>query len=331
MYTRLKNLLAVDILNTQSIPQDVDLLFFEDHVGNDDYATESWQHLNKLIATHPEIIFFIEYFSSQDVENTSQTLCVPFQAYHSGLAISKILPNRPWCAKTSAFNFSINKMRGNRLWLLQALQKHNLVTDTYSLYQSPVTGYQNRFWTGPGTENKTGYANNNDLKNIEIYYHYLKNNVYEPSYVSLITEPGWNDHSVTMTEKTLFAFEAGTIPLWIGGYQQAKQCKALGFDVFDDLVNHSYQHLTDPMERMTVAIESNLTLLQDLDQLKKIYVNNHHRLLSNRQLLRSCNWFYSLLDRELLRVPLTNQQLKTVFQKLIIEHNCQWPSIRPHY
>ena len=328
MKSKCKIFLAVDIEKINDLPSDVDIVFFEDHIGNESTSQDSWSKLNHLIGQRDSTLFFIEYFYSEDLINNTRTLCVPFQACHTSLAIDKILPAEPWIQKTTAFNFSINKMRENRLWLLQKLQDCQLSTSAYTVYQSPVENFKNKFWIGPGGDQHPGHVNNNSFTNIEIYYHFLKNNVYEPSFVSLITEPGFNDRSTTMTEKTLFAFEAGTMPLWIGGFQQARQCQRLGFDVFDDVIDHSYQFVYDPILRMQKAIDSNINLLKDINQLERFFITNQERFLHNRQHLRTCNWFYRLLDRELQRVPLTVAQLNTVYRQLIIEHNAQWPRIR---
>jgi hypothetical protein len=323
-----KTLLATDLQNINEIPHDVDILFFEDHVGNDNSPDDAWARLNQFVNKNTSTIFIIEYFFSKDLINQTKTLCLPFQAYHTGLAMSKLLPKQPWAEKTTAFNFCINKMRYNRVWLLQELEKFQLTTQAYSVYQSTVASFPDQFWLADACDAKSGYVNNNDLKNIEIYHHYLKHKVYEPSFISLITEPGWNDHSTTLTEKTLFAFDAGTMPIWIGGYQQAQQLKNLGFDVFDDIIDHSYQFLEDPMTRMQQAIKSNLYLLKDPAQLKNIFEANQKRFCHNRDHARSSNWFYTHLNRELARVLLTVPQLSELYRRLIIEHNCQWPGIK---
>jgi hypothetical protein len=323
-----KTLLATDLQNVNEIPTDVDILFFEDHIGNDDSSDDAWAKLNQFVNQDTSTIFIIEYFFSDDLINNAKTLCLPFQAYHTSLAMSKLLPKQSWAEKTTAFNFSINKLRYNRSWLLQELEKFKLTTESYSVYQSTVASFPDQFWLADTCETRPGYVNNNDLKNIEIYHHYLKSKVYEPSFISLITEPGWNDHSTTLTEKTLFAFDSGTVPIWIGGYRQAQQLKNLGFDVFDDIVDHSYQFLNDPVARMQQAIKSNLDLLKNPAQLKNFFVANQTRFCHNQDHARSGNWFYTQLNRELARVSLTVPQLSELYRRLVIEHNCQWPGIK---
>jgi hypothetical protein len=273
-------------------------------------------------------MFVVEYLASNHLKQKKNVFCLPLQSYHTSLAIDQLLPKDNWNKKTVAFNFCINKIRPNRIWLIQYLDQLNLSTTAYSINNSPVNGLVDQYWLGPESEIKFGQINNNNLKNLEIYQNYLKQNVYEPSFVSLITEPGCNDVSTFITEKTLFAFEAGTIPIWVGGYQQAQQLKNLGFDVFDDIVDHSYQSLEDPMQRNKQAIDANLDLLTNVEKLKKFFDNNIARFQRNRDHMRSNNWFYRHLNREIGTSKINSSQLITLFRRLIIEHNQQWPLIK---
>ena len=325
--TNCRVLLATNILDVKELPADADILFFEDHVGNDDFSKESWAWFNQLLYNNHSTLFIVEYLSSHDVINKDKTLCLPFQLYHTGLALNKILPNQPWAEKHTAFNFSINKLRYNRTWLLEELQRLGLTTSSYSVNCSTVNAFPNQFWLDKRCEQKNGYVNNNNLKNLEIYQRYLKQQVYDPSFISLITEPGWNDRSTLVTEKTLFAFESGTVPIWIGGYQQAQQLKTLGFDVFEDLINHDYQFITDPISRMQAAIADNLQVLTDIKQLQNFFELNQERFCRNRSHLRSNNWIWRHLDKEFARVSVTPAQSKQIYQRLIIEHNSQWPML----
>ena len=55
-----KTLLATDLQNINEIPHDVDILFFEDHVGNDDSSNNAWAQLNQFVNQDTSTIFIIE-------------------------------------------------------------------------------------------------------------------------------------------------------------------------------------------------------------------------------------------------------------------------------
>jgi hypothetical protein len=61
----------------------------------------------------------------------------------------------------------------------------------------------------------------------------------------------------------------------------------LGFDVFDDIIDHSYEDLLNPIERCYYSIERNLHLLTDFNKTKKLADQNHTRFQHNLDLLRS--------------------------------------------
>jgi hypothetical protein len=88
------------------------------------------------------------------------------------------------------------------------------------------------------------------------------------------------------TEKTAYAILGRTFPLWVGGgIEQAEKFEQMGFDVFRDIIDHSYQHCPTLIERCYYAFERNLPLLSDYKYARKIREKCIDRLESNRQLL----------------------------------------------
>ena len=192
-----------------------------------------------------------------------------------------------WNNKTHIFNFSLNKPRIHRRLLLEEIKRLNLTQYTHSLpwltnnvNDIPVTDY--RF--GPETTMAQGIKNGN-FKNAHTYDRLLKTSVFEPSCFSIITEPCYYEREAMVTEKTFMAFMGGTIPIWFGGWKNAQSLKKYGFDVFDDIVDHSYETLDDPYDRCIQSLERNLHLLKDFETIKKHITDNLHRLAHNRDLL----------------------------------------------
>jgi hypothetical protein len=102
--------------------------------------------------------------------------------------------------------------------------------------------------------------------------------------VSLISESIADQQCANFTEKTAFAIIACTFPIWIGGYNMASCWQDIGFDIFDDIIDHSYQNKHTLLERCFYAFELNKKILVDLDLARKIRNDNMHRLEKNRQL-----------------------------------------------
>ena len=109
--------------------------------------------------------------------------------------------------------------------------------------------------------------------------------VVSTSAISLISESLRFEKATFFTEKTMYSVLGLTFPLWIGGgNKQADEWKKLGFDAFDDVINHDYQHYDTLIERCWWAFALNLDLLTDKKKAAKLRQINLERLINNRAL-----------------------------------------------
>ena len=86
-------------------------------------------------------------------------------------------------------------------------------------------------------------------------------NVYGSCAVNIVTETQYNLAPGIITEKTIMAMLAEQIPIVIGYPGIVTDCKELGFDMFHDVVNISYDHLPNDV-RAIKALELNQDLIQ---------------------------------------------------------------------
>lgn len=177
------------------------------------------------------------------------------------------------------FNFMIYKQRSLRQLILVELLNKGLTTSSYIYSKnSSVNIIEPRYF---------GAARQLVYNNVADYNNFLRDNVFARSAVALIIEtiePDWHDN-MTFTEKTLWAMLSLNFPIWLGGRKQAEIWKDVGFDTFDDIVDHSYQHLPDPIARIQQALESNRRLLTDLLYVSNLRHQMSDRLRQNRQLV----------------------------------------------
>jgi len=169
-----------------------------------------------------------------------------------------------WTNKTVPFNFMINKERPHRIKLLRMIEDAQLTNFTYSLpwLDNPYTGLKpTNYMIGTETQMAQGIRSGS-IRNSTNYKQLLQKNVFEPSCISLITEPPIYEKEAHLSEKVIMAIYGGTIPIFIGGWRCADALKSIGFDVFDDIVDHSYETLEDPWERVTKAFALNIDLLK---------------------------------------------------------------------
>jgi hypothetical protein len=84
--------------------------------------------------------------------------------------------------------------------------------------------------------------------------------VYGSCAVNIVTETQYDTPPGIITEKTLMAFAAGQVPIVIGHQGIVDHCRELGFDMFDDLVDNSYDQLPNNI-RAEQALERNQDLI----------------------------------------------------------------------
>jgi len=107
--------------------------------------------------------------------------------------------------------------------------------------------------------------------------------VYGNCDVNIVTETQYTECPGIISEKTLMCFLALQIPIVIGYKGIVDHCRQLGFDMFDDLVDNSYDQL-DNYIRWKQALESNHRLLTN--KINRLKLSD--RLLANQQ--HALNW-----------------------------------------
>jgi len=263
-------------------------------------------HIEPLL-THSECdplshtVIFDHVLQHDDTLSQYNLVCFPsFMARENTEFVQQQI-HSDWQSRSCIFNFMINKPRPHRIRLLELVQQHRLSNYSHSLAwrtntvnNIAVTDY--RF--GPEVVMDRG-VKNGSFRNARTYQDLLQKTVFEPSCISLITEPVYYERETIITEKTLMAMWAGTLPIWVGGWRIADWMASHGFDVFADVIDHSYQDLADPAQRASQAIERNLDLLQDFDRARDLVRTHQARMAHNLQLLQ--NNFFTQLCRQTLQ------------------------------
>jgi hypothetical protein len=128
------------------------------------------------------------------------------------------------------------------------------------------------------------------------------------SAISIITESVWTQHATTFTEKTLYSVLGMTFPIWVGGVNSATCWKNKGFDIFDDVIDHSYQNLPTLLERCFYAFYLNKDILTDFEKVSTLRKQKLGRLANNRNLLTS-GTFRKYNQKEIQKWPNDLQEL----------------------
>jgi hypothetical protein len=226
----------------------------------------------------------------------------------------------------TAANFTVNKKHVHRHFLIKAVEWFNLDVDySYSglgrtfdfapylsiLAESSIPQEFKEFLLSPVKIETRWFNDNKDLAGPAGYeidgdlvskWLIGLDQIYCNSAVSLIGEAynstsDINQVSATFTEKTMYAMTGLTFPLWIGGYKQAQAISEYGFDVFDDVINHDYQHHDNVFDRCWQALILNIDLLSDKEKLNELRQQNLSRLIANRELLKGNHVLTQCINR----------------------------------
>jgi hypothetical protein len=106
--------------------------------------------------------------------------------------------------------------------------------------------------------------------------------LYQDSLIEIINETIWYpDSGGIISEKYLNSIYGKNFPILIGVVKSIKSIRDLGFDVFDDIVDHSYDDIVDPAERLIAALDRNKKLLTDFDYSLSCWNSCQERLTQN--------------------------------------------------
>jgi hypothetical protein len=111
----------------------------------------------------------------------------------------------------------------------------------------------------------------------------LTDKIFRSSFFNLVAETSsqhenFRWHSQFITEKTFKAFALRQVPIWFATPGLVKEIRNLGFDMFDDIVDHSYDDLYDQTQRY----DHNFAMIKSFDQKPLEYYQQLRLDLSDR-------------------------------------------------
>jgi len=147
-------------------------------------------------------------------------------------------------------------------------------------------------------------------------------NMFTSTAVSVITSATFWEFGCTLDEKYLNAIYAGTIPL-CDAYGFIDTVKRIGFDVFDDIVDTSYQYEPNSVLRTWNMFEKNRHLLTNGLE----YVNRpdiQERMLKNYEFVRDTDsWLKTAFKN--LNTPIAQQRYLESYQECGYVLGPTWP------
>jgi len=121
---------------------------------------------------------------------------------------------------------------------------------------------------------------NRQVDNVENFDQRLRQ-LYQDSVVEIVNETIFEGPGYHVTEKFLNSVYGLNLPIVLGQPGIIAYLRSLGFDMFDDIVDHSYDLITSPFFRLVTAIKSNQQLLSDREHAINTWHQCQHRLQAN--------------------------------------------------
>jgi hypothetical protein len=117
--------------------------------------------------------------------------------------------------------------------------------------------------------------------------------MYQDSFVEIVNETTFAESSFLITEKTAHAFYGCNFPIILGGCGIIAHLRGLGLDVFDDVIDHTYDQIDNPFDRIVTAIDSNRQLLTNPEYVKQTWIGCRSRFEHNVQTVRTIHGWYA--------------------------------------
>lgn len=287
--------------------QEPEIILVQDHHYHKDHGHAVKQLLEASVCPPDQHLLVFDHVLQQDEFSHYPHVCLPLLMAVECEEFNQAQIDIRWAHREHAFNFIINKPRPNRILLLDMVHELGLTNYVHTLcwregYKSIVA---TDYTFGDEKRHDRGISHG-PHKNCSNYLEHLKERIFENSCVSLITEPAFYERETILTEKTLMAIWGGTLPLWVGGWMCADTWRDLGFDVFDDIINHDYQYAHDPHDRCRLAFAFNKKWLQEPVDLEPL----RDRLVHNLELLKK-NIFLDQLKDLVMQHPSLQKYVQT--------------------
>jgi hypothetical protein len=119
----------------------------------------------------------------------------------------------------------------------------------------------------------------NNLENDFIY-----KKTFESSFINIVTETYFENNMIHITEKSFKPFNFYQLPIFLTTYGHVKKLRDLyGFDMFDDLIDHSYDNESNDRIRFKLVINE-IKKLNGVN-IKDFYKDNINRLKNNKKII----------------------------------------------
>ena len=124
------------------------------------------------------------------------------------------------------------------------------------------------------------YVYNVESSNVKNFENKLRKH-YQTTFIDIITETTCIEPSCNIAEKYVNSIFGCSFPIVVSSHGAVGFIRSLGFDVFDDVIDHSYDNEPNPFYRVKKAIDLNHELLSNGKRTKALWDTMHDRFKRN--------------------------------------------------
>lgn len=264
----------IELFDQADIDYREKIFAFDSYMCFDDFAVEQTVFTNEWLFNYPIQEFinqFPDWHTVPQITPTKKLTAIMNKVRPNRLIASAILANM-FDPNEIDYTFSLIGTSCPSIVIEEMLSKCSYDIDVNKLLPEN--------WMGPRIKSGT---------DAETFCNFLYKQIFSSSVVSLITEPTFFERGAHLTEKTLMSVYAGHFPIWVGSYKAAECAERLGLDIFNDVIDHSYQYIEHPGRRSVEAVLRNIDLLTNLDQQTDLRDKMQERFNNNLKLMRDLN------------------------------------------
>lgn len=105
---------------------------------------------------------------------------------------------------------------------------------------------------------------------------------YESTYINIVTESVYFREMIHVSEKSFKPFAFYQLPIYIASPNHVKKIKEYyDLDLYDDIIDHSYDSENDDTTRMIMVLEQIKNLMKNKDLVYNYFKNNKERFYNN--------------------------------------------------
>lgn len=119
------------------------------------------------------------------------------------------------------------------------------------------------------------------------FYEIYSENPFKYSYFNIVTESQFlNENVIHITEKSIVPLYFSQIPIFLATKGHVSKLKEkYGFDLFEDIIDHSYDQEPDPQIRFQMVCNQIIKIVNDRDKFVNLYNLSDRRFRNNKSIV----------------------------------------------